>query len=374
MNRQFWALSILVLWGCFACHSFGGKKELAREYYNIATAYGKQKKYEKAVEYYERSLALAPDFNQTILNLARAYVETGEHRKAASLLKKLALQEPENLMVKEMQAYALYRSGETEKAAVVYDQCLEIDPLHERSLYNMALLSKEQEKFTAARNYLERLLKIDDKEKYRKLLAELADKNNEKDKALLEYENLLADSKGNKEVYRALKKLYMEKKRYEDAVKMLALLAKEVPKEEKPLVLWEKSRMEFLFMDDFVNGRNDLKAALEAGFKDEEKIGSLVKELKPSWQKDVHSVVEAFLVKEEEPAEKKESQIKNLPQEDGKEKENKKEESSTLKDKTGTKEVSMEKNSRSEADNGANHLRKEEEDTSPPPEKAAEEL
>ncbi len=328
MNRPYWVPDFLFLFAFslvfLSCQSGGAGKELARDYYNVANAYAEQKKYDKAAEYYRRSLDLDPSLNEPAFNLARTYGESGEYEKALDLLRALAVQDEENLMVKEMQAYIYYRSGDAGSAADFYQQCLAVDPLHKRSLYNMALLSREDRDFSGAEAYLERLLKLEDKAEYRQLLAELEVLANEKgadDKAILEYENLVADGSGNAEVYGALKDLYLKRERYEDAVKMLGLLVDSAssesfvsssvsdvssgeasgegngdkpvdkPVSEKALLLWEKSRIELLFMEDFVNGRNDLKAALEGGFEKQGEIDALLKKLKPSWQGNIRSLV-----------------------------------------------------------------------------------
>ncbi len=266
--------------------------ELARDYYNIGNAYSDLEEYENASEYYRRALELDPTINQAVFNLARAALETGENGEALEMLQSLESQDSENLLVKEMLAFAWYRAGDSDKAAQYYRDCLGIDAAHSRSLYNLTLLEKEAENWGDARSYLEALLDQEDKKEYRMLLGELAAAEGDREGAILYYEDLLLDFDGDAVIYNDMKTLYLETERYGKALEMFDLVI-ESEKDEKlrAELFFEKSSIEIEYLEDIVNGRKDLKAALDAGFKDMEKLSALTEAVQPVYRLEIKELV-----------------------------------------------------------------------------------
>ena len=62
--------------------------------YNMGFASLKMKKVDKAIEYYEKSLAMGPENVNTLYYLARAYLEKKENAKALAQLKKVVATDP----------------------------------------------------------------------------------------------------------------------------------------------------------------------------------------------------------------------------------------------------------------------------------------
>ena len=297
MNRLFWGYSlILLLLFLSSCQTTETKRELARDYYNIGNAYSDLEKYEDAAQYYRRSLELDPTINQAVFNLARAALETGENEEALKMLQSLEVQDTENLLVKEMLGFAWYRLGDPEKAAKYYRSCLAVNSTHVRSLYNMTLLEKDAENWPAARGYLETLLDQEDKKEYRLLLGELAAAQGDAEGAILYYEDLLIDYEGDPDIYRDMKALYFETERYGKALEMLDLvIASESDSAVKAELYFEKCSIEIEILQDIINGQKDLKAALEAGYSDKEKLDALVEHVEPAYRSEVEEMIREAL-------------------------------------------------------------------------------
>jgi tetratricopeptide (TPR) repeat protein len=61
---------------------------------NLGTCYAKLLNFEKAVEYYNRALALSPRFEQAILNLGAVYFQMAKYSQARELLLGLIRHKP----------------------------------------------------------------------------------------------------------------------------------------------------------------------------------------------------------------------------------------------------------------------------------------
>lgn len=303
MNRRFWAVEIalILLLGVLAgCQTTVPREELARDYYNIGNAYFDLAQFEKAAEYYNRSLELDASINQAVFNLARTRLETGDYEDALQLLSDLEVQDPENLLVLEMIGYTWYQMGQADRAARYYRMVLDIHSVNRRALYNICQLEKQKKNWGIARYYLEQLMSLEDKPEYRVLLAELSVEEEDFEHAISYYEDLLVENQGNAEIYKSLKELYLETERYYKALEMIDLLIG-VPDEAAlvPEYLFEKSRLEFLSLDDMVSGQRSLLEALKKGFRDKERLDELAGLVDPVFQEQVERIILENLQEEE---------------------------------------------------------------------------
>lgn len=302
MSKRFWVISTALLLTLLtaSCKSTGTKLELARDYYNIGNAYSDLEEYEKAASYYRRALVLDPSINQAAYNLARTSLETEEYDFAIKLLTDLEKQDGNNLMILEMLGFSWYQTGDDEKAAQYYKKSLEIDPAHLRSLHNMSLLEKQNENWGLSRQYLERLLELEEKKEYRILLAELAVAMGELENAILYYEDLILEYEGDPKTYLAMKDLYLETERYYKALDMLELLGSSDSDTEKvPGYYFEKAKLEIGILDDPINGQKSLKSALEKGYSERESLLELIELVESTFRSDVKNLIEEYVSLEE---------------------------------------------------------------------------
>lgn len=298
MSRQFWVINFILLLALLfsSCQSSGVKLELARDYYNIANAYSDLKEYEKAASYYKRALDLDPAINQAAFNLARTSLEIEEYDFAIKLLSDLEKKDGANLMILEMLGFSWYQAGNEEKAAQYYRKSLEIDPADVRSLYNMSILEKQNNNWTLSRQYLERLLELEDKKEYRILLAELAVAMEDRETAILYYEDLIVEYDGDSDTYLSMKDLYLETKRYYKALDMLELLVESgVDQDKIPVYYFEKAKLEIEILDDPINGQKSLRSAMDKGYSEKEELLELIELVEPSFRSDVRKLIEEYI-------------------------------------------------------------------------------
>jgi tetratricopeptide (TPR) repeat protein len=84
--------------------------------YNAGVAYAQTQQPEKAVEYFEKVLTLAPDDNDAMVNLSMIYVQKDEGEKAIPLLEKLTEKDPQSAEYWNLLAIA-YTKGKRESEA-----------------------------------------------------------------------------------------------------------------------------------------------------------------------------------------------------------------------------------------------------------------
>ena len=304
LNRLFWGINFFLLsLLLISCQSSPVREELARDYYNIGNAYFDLGEYEKAVEYYDRSLELDPGINQAVFNLARTNIETGRYKKSLKLLSQLKVKDPENIMVLEMMAFTYYKMEEIDLASEYYRKILDINLYSKRALYNLSLIEKEEGRLTASRSYLERLLELDDKQEYRILLAELAVAEGDRDEAIALYESLLLEDNTPYDVYVALKDLYIETEQYFGVSEMFdQLLNTPEGQEARKDLLFERCRIEFLYLDDIISAQENLIQALDLGYgrEDRASLDLLLEEVDTVLKDQIEGIIEEHLLEPEE--------------------------------------------------------------------------
>lgn len=301
MNRLYSVSKIFALALLLAsCQSTPQREELARDYYNVGNAYFDLGQFDKAAEYYNRSLELDSSINQAVFNLARTNLEIGNYRTSLKLLNQLQEKDPVNVMVLEMLAYAYYKMDKTDEAVEHYESILGINAYNKRALYNLSLLEKEREDRSAARFYLNRLLELEDKVEYRRLLAELAVADDDLELAISLYESMLVDDQGSYDTYEALKDLYISAEQYYSADEMYhRLLSSSGVGDNKESLLFERCRIEFLYLEDHVTAQEHLIEALDLGFgmENREPLDILIEELDAVVGRQVKSIVDEHLQK-----------------------------------------------------------------------------
>ena len=304
LNRLFWGINFLLLsLLLISCRSSPVREELARDYYNIGNAYFDLGEYEKAVEYYDRSLELDPGINQAVFNLARTNIETGRYKKSLKLLSQLELKDSENIMVLEMIAFTYYKMEKVDLASEYYRKILDINLYSKRALYNLSLIEKGEGRLASSRSYLERLLELGDKQEYRVLLAELALAEGDREEAIAQYESLLLEDNPPYTVYSALKDLYIETEQYFGASEMFDLLLNTAEgQENRKNLLFERCRIEFLYLDDIISAQENLIQALDLGYgrEDRASLDQLLEEVDAVLKDQVERIIKEHLLGPEE--------------------------------------------------------------------------
>ena len=114
---------------------------LAAEYYDIANAYYDLKKYDKAIDYYEKTQDLLPEENLTITyNLARIYAIQNKWSSAEQYYSQIFDRDQNNSTIGMAYAYVLAKQGKAMEASALYRGFYERNPADKKLLANFILV------------------------------------------------------------------------------------------------------------------------------------------------------------------------------------------------------------------------------------------
>jgi tetratricopeptide (TPR) repeat protein len=110
--------------------------------------------------------------------------------------------------------------GDINKAAILFNQSLELNPGNDAALYELSQIFFEQGDFATAANYVEKALSIDPENQYYRLLAlDIYGKSGRKDDLLKTCQQLLKKEPGNVDYMYELASAYLQMGKYDDALK-----------------------------------------------------------------------------------------------------------------------------------------------------------
>lgn len=307
---------ILVSGTLSGCVTGVSRKDLAREYYNLANAYFELEEFDEASEYYRKALQYDPSLVQGSYNLARLYIQDGRYDDAVVLLESLLERDPENLMVRETLGYALYRAGETGDAVAVFEDLAERSPLNARVLYNLGLVRYESEDYIGAAGPLEEAMRIapEDLDVVRLLgFVRLETGDPEGGAALLERYN--EGKPGDTRVLAALARAYRDQELYGEAVEAYTAYLAENPGDG---AMWfEQAVVLLTAIEDADAGLEALGKAEEAEFDDRERVAGLLDSSELMDSEAVRAYLSDFLSRLMEPPAEEEADTSAGSESDG---------------------------------------------------------
>lgn len=249
----------------------GDSDELANTYYNLGNAYSELERFEDAVEAYANSWRLDSDFSAAGYNLMRVYIFLEKYDEAEQLLNELLEEEPRNTIVLEAAGYLFHKRGDYDSALRYYNRVISTDSVNSNALYNTFLIYRSQGEQKAALDQLFKYLELN-KDDYASLavLASLYEELEQKNKAVESYQLFLEKEKSDEEkiseVQQSLAVLLIDMELYSDALELLnQLTSVEEPAAE---LLFRKSWVLLIGLEEYDSGLENLKSALEAGFID----------------------------------------------------------------------------------------------------------
>ena len=139
------AVQVVVLFSLIGCVSSAIKHELGVEYYNLGNAYYKIQSYEKAIEFFTKSIAQDSDLIHAHYNLSLALIKQGRGAEADKILLELLLEEPQNVSVLQILGYSYFVQRRNKEALAIFDEILELAPEDANALYNIAIILWDQE-------------------------------------------------------------------------------------------------------------------------------------------------------------------------------------------------------------------------------------
>ncbi len=268
-----------------SCMSLGERKNLANGYTELGNSFAEQKKWDKAGLAWSRALEL--DARQGIagFNLMRALVEAKKYDEANARARAILKSDPENAMVLSMYAYSLYKSGENDKAAEIYEKVCLLNAQDALSLFNLAVLYEAAGKNEKAILKLRELVQLDPANqnarfRFGLLLLEQSDKASATlseetlSEALINIELYLGAQPDSMPARVALARIHEKSGAFAKAIEAWVLVSQKAPADS--LGWFNLARLRLVIAGDSANGLTDLKKALEMGFKDEAAINKLL--------------------------------------------------------------------------------------------------
>ena len=276
MKRFFPFFLLIFLFGCASTV----KHDLAVEYYNLGNAYYKIKEYEKAIEFFNKSIAQDPSLLHAHYNLSVALIQKGRGAEANRILRTLLEKEPENTAILGILGYSLYVQKKGEEALEIFARILSLNPHDPNALYNRGVVLWDLGRKGEAEETFKDLLSSHSEKgdeiredtlfNLGKLLAEL-----ERFKEAIEYlEEYLEWRNKDVDALSLLSKAYRSVERYNKA---LEILDTRLTVDENVAAIW-MDRAEILLarVEDPVMGMEALSQALSLGFKDKKRIKLLL--------------------------------------------------------------------------------------------------
>jgi tetratricopeptide (TPR) repeat protein len=129
-------------------------------HFNIASTYEKMGETDKALEYYQKTGELKPDFYEAWLAVADIYGKRKSWTEAAAAMKKaIDLKATDPVAVFNYAVYA-QNAGDVEAAAAAYQKTLSIDPNRAMAHYQLGLLAVGKGDNDAALAHFEKFLEV----------------------------------------------------------------------------------------------------------------------------------------------------------------------------------------------------------------------
>lgn len=271
------AVSAAVLLVALAgCQSYVRRVDLAEEYFNLGNAFYELEDYERAADYYQQALDLEPELAPASFNLARAYIESGDYAEAVAILEELRGGDEDNVLVLESLAYAHSQQGRYERAATRYEEVLATSPYRVSALYSAALVYGRLEETERARELLERAWDANPNDAdvlfhYGRVLHE-AGESEEAVSVLSDYVDAAPAEQADR--LNEAARIYADERYFARAVSVYdRILARD---ETNPEALFGIAVLQLTAIEDAASGVENLTAALEAGFSEEERAVALL--------------------------------------------------------------------------------------------------
>jgi tetratricopeptide (TPR) repeat protein len=256
-----------------ACQSFGASAE---EYYSIGMAYFEIGKYEEAERWLSRASAAGRTRLASEYNLGRIAFETGYYEDAADHFETVLERDPDNVMALRALAYTRIRTGELPEAEELYRRVMALIPDNADDGYNHALVLYAMGNYAEAEELILSRPHAFEKNRDMLLLFARTQRALGKVEAADSYAQWLtggSDGKVRYEYAQTLEGAELFAKALEEYQTALTELPADSP--SAPEIRFSLARVYLVADAGNPQGMTELKAALEAGFADREKLEAL---------------------------------------------------------------------------------------------------
>lgn len=129
-----------------------------RAYYSLAHYYRGKNMYDEAIQTFNRSLTLDPNFGRAINSLAYTYAQMGDYEKALDYFNRYASVSPGDANPFDSMAETYFRMGKFDEAIEKYKEALEVKPDFYVSLLRMGYVYALKEEYPEAIGTMDRLI------------------------------------------------------------------------------------------------------------------------------------------------------------------------------------------------------------------------
>lgn len=267
------AVSLAVLWG--GCRTWSAQEEQAARFYNEGNLYREAGRLDEAVEAYRSALEAKPDLTAATYNLALTLTFLDCEDDALSLLQGLRQRDPKNLTVLRALAWVAMEKGEINDALGYYAAVLDLFPADAEALKGAADIHDAEGRAAQAVVLRRTLVRLDDNvENMMALVLSLADAG-EFDESLSLCEDILAEDSLNRDALRmasvAAEALGLPREAAIYESRNIAACT-----DDDPAAWWHLARINLVELEEYEEGIEALKKALELGYSDEAAFESLL--------------------------------------------------------------------------------------------------
>jgi tetratricopeptide (TPR) repeat protein len=130
-------------------------------YYALGNLADNRKQWDKAIELYQHSLMLDPNYADAYLGLGGDYYQKGDYRLEVQSYEKATLRDPQNARAFYCLGSAYEETGDYARAIEAYKKALNLDPYYKDALYELVIVYLTLGDSAKARELLPRLAALD---------------------------------------------------------------------------------------------------------------------------------------------------------------------------------------------------------------------
>ncbi len=197
--------------------SFPGRLDFAQM--GLGNAYARKGEYDKAIEEYEKALALNPTHVEAHNNLGNAYLSKGKYDKAIEEYEKALAGNPSLVEAHNNMGNAYARKGEFDKAIEAFEKALVSNPTHVEAHNNLGNAYMIKGKYDKAIEEYEKALALNPTHvEAHNNLGNAYVRKGEYDKAIEEFEKALASNPNLTGAYLNVGNIYYAKGMLDEAI------------------------------------------------------------------------------------------------------------------------------------------------------------
>jgi arylsulfatase A-like enzyme/Tfp pilus assembly protein PilF len=140
--------------------------EVIDAWFMLGNAYAQKQEYEKAADFFKKTLLKRPDHDYAMIGLADTLVARNRIDDAVLGYRSFLERDPENPQITYRLAQVLLDAGRNAEAERYFEKALKIEPKTARAEVGLAVLAYRKKDYAGARQDLARALAIDSKARY----------------------------------------------------------------------------------------------------------------------------------------------------------------------------------------------------------------